>query len=129
LKNGVCFLICWKVGTLLDAVRASDGRRVGLKKVNKADHPFEAEIHAFFSSEPLISNPDNHCVPLYDVMDHPSEPDIIILVMPYLRKYDSPAFHTIGESVEFFRQAFKGLQFMHSHRVAHRYVSFSITIS
>ena len=110
-----------KSGALLDATRISDGKLVGLKRVRKPIHPLEAEICQLFSSEPLASHPDNHCVPLYEVLDPPSDPDTIILVMPFLRKYDSPQLQTIGEVVEFFRQAFKGMQFIHKHCVAHRY--------
>jgi len=57
---------------------------------------------------------------LDEVLDHPTDLDTIILVMPFLRKYDSPELQTIGEAVEFFRQAFKGMQFIHKHHVAHR---------
>jgi serine/threonine protein kinase len=45
--------------------------------------------------------------------------------MPLLRKYDSPRFDSIGEAVEFFRQMFEGLQFMHHHHVAHRDCNFN----
>jgi len=107
-------------GSVLDAVRISDGKLVGLKKVDMALHPSEVEIHKFLTFEPLASDPDNHCVPLYEVLQVPSEPKTVILVMPYLRRYDSPRMETIGEAVDFFRQAFKGMQFMHRNSVAHR---------
>ena len=58
--------------------------------------------------------------------------------MPLLRKFNTPKLETVGEAVEFFRQAFEvclslasmmcpqtqhqGLQFMHEHHVAHRSV-------
>jgi len=57
---------------------------------------------------------------LYEVLDSPFDPDRIILVMPFLRRYDSPRILTVGEAVEFFRQAIKGMQFIHKHHVAHR---------
>jgi serine/threonine protein kinase len=113
----------------LDAVRISDGKLVGLKKVDTALHPFEVEIHKLLTSEPLASDPDNHCVPLYEVLQVPSEKNTVILVMPYLRRYESPRMETIGEAVDFFRQAFKGMQFIHRHGVAHRlFVSFPNSI-
>lgn len=84
-------------------------------------NPTEAAIGQFFSAEHVSSDPNNHCVPIYDVLQVPEDHDIIILVMPYLRNYDSPAFETIGETVDFFGQALKGLQFMHKHQVAHRF--------
>jgi len=107
-------------GQLMDAIRVSDGKLVGLKKVSKSLHPSEAKIAQFFSSEPLVSDPSNHCVPVYDILQVPEEDDRIIIIIPFLRKYDSPNFETIGEVVSFFSQALKGMQFMHQHRVAHR---------
>ena len=107
-------------------MRVSDNKLVGLKKVSKSLHPFEAEIGNLFSSEPLSSDPDNHCVPIYDVLQVPGDDDSIIIVMPYLREYNSPRFETVGEAVDFFSQALKGIQFMHKHQVVHRFVAFVV---
>jgi len=107
-------------GSVLDAVRISDGKLVGLKQVDTVLHPFEVGIHKFLTSEALASDLDNHCVPLYEVLQVPSEPNTVILVMPYLRRFGSPRIETFGEAVDFFRQAFKGMQFIHQHGVAHR---------
>lgn len=87
----------------------------------------------------MLSDPQNHCVPLLEVLIPPDEtPDTRILVMPLLRPFDSPIFDTFGEAVECIRQLFEvgffntddishkayrwaqGLQFMHQHHVAHR---------
>lgn len=78
---------------------------------------------------------------MYDVLDVPDEPDCKLIVMPFLRTFYDPRFLTVGEAVEFFRQAFEvrvapsllssippliidvqGLRFMHAHHVAHRSV-------
>ncbi|GBE80577.1 predicted protein [Sparassis crispa] len=104
----------------LDATRISDGAMVLLKRVSTSIHPYEIEIGQFFSSEPLASNAQNHCVPIYDVLRVPDNEDIALLVMPLLRGYDDPPMQTMGEAVEFFRQIFEGLQFMHENHVAHR---------
>ncbi|KAF8870843.1 kinase-like domain-containing protein [Infundibulicybe gibba] len=104
----------------MDAVRISDGAQVALKLIRKSVHPYEIDIGVFFATEPLKSDPQNHCVPLLDVLQVPDDTDQAILVMPMLRVYEDPRFDTIGEGVEFFRQIFEGLQFMHKHRVAHR---------
>src|SRR5580658_3805805 len=122
----------------MDATRVGDGRFVVLKFVQKSRHPFEAEIGSFFSTAALATDPANHCVPIYEVLQVPDEEDTILLVMPLLRLYDDPRFDTFGEVLEFFRQIFEvqclvscvifssltsyqGLQFMHKHHVAHRY--------
>lgn len=124
---------------LLDATRLSDSNYVVLKLVKKSDHPFELEIGRFFSSQPLAGTSGNHCVPIDDVLHVPDDPETAIIVMPLLLDYRQPPFDTIGEAVECFRQLFEvsllrlqlldadflqGLQFMHKHRVAHRFVKY-----
>ncbi|KAH7905962.1 hypothetical protein BJ138DRAFT_1130197 [Hygrophoropsis aurantiaca] len=105
---------------LMDAIRISDGTDVILKSIKKSRHPFEAEIGKFFTSEPLMSDPANHCVPIFEVLSVPENDDRIILVMPMLRAYSDPRFDTVGEVVDCIHQLFEGLRFMHSHHVAHR---------
>ena len=128
-----------QVPHLLDAARVSDGELVILKRILKSEHPYEVEITKSLSSEPLASDPRNHCVRLYDVLEVPNEDDMVILVLPLLRRYDSPPFETVEEAIDFFSQVFEvrccfhagvcskhstrllqGLQFMHHHHVAHR---------
>lgn len=91
----------------MDAVRKSDGVTVFLKKVSQRKHPYEVEIGRYFSSEPLLKDARNHCYPLYDVLQVPDDEDIVILVMPLLRRYTDPRYATIGEAVAFFRQVFE----------------------
>ncbi|CAL1706289.1 unnamed protein product [Somion occarium] len=105
---------------VIDATRISDGQMVMLKRISTQAHPFEVEITKYFSTEPLSSHPRNHSVPLIDVLRVPDEDDTVILVMPLLHRYETPRFLTVGECVEFFRQIFEGLQFMHQCHVAHR---------
>jgi hypothetical protein len=88
----------------LDATRISDGKFVFLKIISKSVHPYEAEIGLFFSSEAMTSDPRNHCVPIYEVLQVPDDDDKLILVMPLLREFDDPRFDTVGEAVDFFRQ-------------------------
>ncbi|KAH7907078.1 hypothetical protein BJ138DRAFT_1015103 [Hygrophoropsis aurantiaca] len=105
---------------LIDATRISDGKFVILKIVKQSRHPFEADIGRFFMSKPLASDLNNHCVPIYDVLSVPQDEDRIILVMPLLRPYSNPPFDALSEVIDCIRQLFTGLQFMHTHRVAHR---------
>ncbi|KAF8471475.1 kinase-like domain-containing protein [Russula ochroleuca] len=102
----------------LDATRISDGRPVMLKKVPIREGPYELQINRLFSTEPLYSNPRNHCVHLLDVIELPNEPPI--LVHPLLRPYHKPPLRTFGEFVTFFAQICEGVQFMHENHVAHR---------
>ena len=79
-----------------------------LKRIKRGDHPYEADIALYFSSQALASQPANHCVPVYEVFAlDAAEDDTTIIVMPLLRPYIDPIFDTIGEAVECFRQLFE----------------------
>jgi hypothetical protein len=90
-----------------DVTRTSDGVKVALKIVKPSTFPYEVDIATFCCSKHLISDPHNHCVPIYDVLTVPGQNDEVILVMPMLRDWDEHAFATIGEGVEFFSQLFE----------------------
>lgn len=91
----------------MDATRVSDKRMVLLKRVDKSVHPYEVEIGQYFSASPVASDPRNRCCPIYEVLEDPTDGNMAIIVMPHLRKYNSPGFETVGEVVEFFRQVFE----------------------
>ncbi|KAI0796158.1 kinase-like domain-containing protein [Abortiporus biennis] len=105
---------------LMDATRISTDELVMLKRVSQKVHPHEVDLTRYFSEEPIRSDPRNHCIQLVEVLDVPDNPDLKIMVLPLLRKYNSPSFETIGEALEFFRQIFEGLFFMHQCHIAHR---------
>ncbi|RDB25502.1 hypothetical protein Hypma_007510 [Hypsizygus marmoreus] len=104
---------------VLDATRA-DGIPVALKRIRPSDHPEEVGVGQLFSSEPLAHHQNNHCIPILDVLQVPDDDDCLILVMPFLYPWDYWPFETIGEVVDFFRQIFEGLNFMHQNHVSHR---------
>ncbi|RDB25098.1 hypothetical protein Hypma_007501 [Hypsizygus marmoreus] len=111
--------IITRIGHIIDATRP-DGSHVVLKRVDTSRHPDEVAIGRLFSSEALASHPSNHCIPILDVLPLPNDDNTVILVMPLLYPNELPPFETIGEVVEFCRQAFEGLQFIHKNHVAHR---------
>ena len=86
----------------MDATRISDGRPVMLKRLVREEGPFELDINRRFSTEPLYSNPKNHCVHLLDVIELANDPPI--MVHPLLRPFDNPPLQTFGEFVTFFAQ-------------------------
>ncbi|KAF8506373.1 hypothetical protein JB92DRAFT_3122141 [Gautieria morchelliformis] len=92
---------------IMDATRMSDGETVTLKRIVKYENSDEVGIAKFFSSEPLASDPKNHCVPLLDVLEVPEYEGMVLLVMPILRPFNRPKIWTFGEAVEFFRQVFE----------------------
>ncbi|KAH8988761.1 kinase-like domain-containing protein [Lactarius hatsudake] len=102
----------------MDATRISDGRPVMLKRLPSEEGPYELQINKLFSTEPLSSDPRNHCARLLDVIQLPNEDPI--MVQPLLRPFYDPPLQTYGEFVTFFAQICEGVQFMHQNHVAHR---------
>ncbi|THH20215.1 hypothetical protein EUX98_g8621 [Antrodiella citrinella] len=102
---------------VLDAVRTKDSYRVFIKVV---DRPEEIQIARMLSAKSLSSSPNNHCVPVLDVLTDPVEPSQNLLVMPYLRPFYDPPFEVVEEVLDFIKQTLEGLAFVHSQRVAHR---------
>ncbi|KAJ7926706.1 hypothetical protein B0H13DRAFT_2229362 [Mycena leptocephala] len=86
----------------MNATHAGDGAFVMLKRISKKDLPFEVEIGTWFSAEAQRSDPENHCVPIREVLQSPHDSDI--------------HFHA---PIPKLRQG-GGLRYMHQHHVAHR---------
>ncbi|KAJ7282660.1 kinase-like domain-containing protein [Mycena rebaudengoi] len=101
---------------VMDAIRIEDETPVMLKLID----PNELTIGNYFLSEPLISDPANHCTAILGTIQFPYDDRKIIIVMPLLRPIDEPRFDTIGEIVAFFDQIFEGVAFMHKNYIAHR---------
>ena len=96
--NRCCLWYQMRLG--MDATRISDGKPVMLKKLPIEEGLHELEINKLFSTEPLASDPRNHCVRLLDVIELPNDPPII--VHPLLRPFADPHLQTYGEFVTFF---------------------------
>ncbi|EJD41494.1 hypothetical protein AURDEDRAFT_68697 [Auricularia subglabra TFB-10046 SS5] len=110
---------------VIDAVRLKDGKRVFLKVCGYYTDQ-ELDIAAYFSSEPVRSDPRNHCYPLLDVLLPPllDGERTLILVFPLLRRVFDPDPETIEELLLCISALAEGLAFMHEHNVAHRDVHF-----
>ncbi|KIY60663.1 hypothetical protein CYLTODRAFT_292628 [Cylindrobasidium torrendii FP15055 ss-10] len=67
----------------------------------------------------LPESPRNHCTPILDLILAPDSEGGSIMIMPFFLPAHQPLFETVGELLEFFRQMFEGVQFMHEHRFAH----------
>ncbi|KAI0629617.1 kinase-like domain-containing protein [Trametes polyzona] len=100
---------------LIDARRIRDNKLVAIKKIRKDSQ--ESNIAIRLAS---IKDPQNHCVPICEILPDPYQPGMSLLVMPYLRSCDDPEFVTVGDIVEFINQTLEGLVFLHRNRVAHR---------
>ena len=46
----------------------------------------------------------NHCVQMLDAFPDSLDPDVTLLVMPYLRPCNDPAFGNVGEIMDFVDQ-------------------------
>ncbi|KAF9015813.1 hypothetical protein BDZ89DRAFT_1166584 [Hymenopellis radicata] len=77
----------------------------------------------FFSAPERKDDPQNHCVPVWDVLQSPFDQESQIIVMPRLYPIDQPKFDTVGEAIDAIRQTFEGLEYMHRHHVAHKDIS------
>jgi hypothetical protein len=64
----------------------------------------EIRIALHLSSVQMRSDPRNRTVSVLDVIPVHDDPEVVFLVMPYLRGFHSPPFHCRGEFVEAFRQ-------------------------
>jgi hypothetical protein len=88
---------------VIDARRVKDGVKVILKWAPTTTQ--ELPIALYLSSEKLLSDPRNRAVRILDVMLLPGDDEWALLVMPYLRQFDTPHFQFHAECVEFFRQS------------------------
>ncbi|KIK54375.1 hypothetical protein GYMLUDRAFT_48743 [Collybiopsis luxurians FD-317 M1] len=113
-------------GRIIDALRMSDSLMVAIKRVT---HPLmdskrtvsqDERIATLFSSDEHVSNSQNHCIRVLQVLHIPGIGDETLLVMPWMRKPKDPDFRTIGEGLQFVKEIFEGIQYMHHHNVAHR---------
>jgi hypothetical protein len=91
----------------MDAVRTSDNTFVIFKLIHKASHPHEVEIGQYLSADMLRADAHNHSVPTLDVLAVPDDDTCVLLVMPFLRKFDDPPFVTLSEAVACVQQAFE----------------------
>ncbi|KAN0137417.1 hypothetical protein V8E53_004862 [Lactarius tabidus] len=107
--------------TMMDAIRRHDGQRVMLKKVLSEEGPHELQISRMFSSEDVVTDPRNHCVPLLKVIELSERSGFQkLMVFPFLRPFDRSRIQTFGGFASFFTQICEGIQFMHRLNVAHR---------
>ncbi|EJD48794.1 hypothetical protein AURDEDRAFT_101416 [Auricularia subglabra TFB-10046 SS5] len=106
---------------VIDAKRVADGTTVAIKWVPHAeDTRDELSVMQFLSSEPLRSDPANHCNPVLGTLPHPTDPNGIFIITPWLANFTQVPLATVGEVVDMLVQLAEGLAFMHRHNVAHR---------
>ncbi|KAF8217734.1 kinase-like domain-containing protein [Mycena galopus ATCC 62051] len=97
----------------LDAIRESDGTKVVLKWMKTTSNELRCIKHLS-----NISDPRNRTIPVLDIIPLPNDIHTLV-VMPYARRFNHPAFHCRAEFVEAMRQFLEGLEFMHEHNICH----------
>ncbi|KAE9385796.1 hypothetical protein BT96DRAFT_928625 [Gymnopus androsaceus JB14] len=110
---------------VMDATRIQDGKAVMLRRPDPPSMSDELKIGRLLCSPSAQSEPRNHCVPIFETLqiseteslDYPDRN--LVVVMPYLVRWDRPDFSTVGEVVDFCSQIFEGLDFMHNLNIAH----------
>lgn len=76
----------------------SNGQLLYIKKI-KPDSD-ELQLLQYLSSPEQLQDPQNHCVPLLDVIHDPSDPQTCFVVMPYLRYIDHPPLEFVEDLLE-----------------------------
>ena len=83
-------------------MQVATGRRVYLKAVEKSSA--EKSIALLFCTAELGPEPQNHCVPILDHFDDPEDPSKELIVMPLLRRFNTPPFDRVDEVLDFVKQ-------------------------
>ncbi|THU94245.1 hypothetical protein K435DRAFT_756735 [Dendrothele bispora CBS 962.96] len=112
---------------LMDALRVSDELMLMIKKVKVEDPASptrEIRMNRLLCSGLFSADdPQNHCIPIYEVLQLPEDGQVHLVVMPFLQEWwpdwDEEPFNTIGEAVAFMRQTFEGVRLLHSRNIAH----------
>jgi hypothetical protein len=79
-----------------------DSVKVALKRGSRATG--EISIISHLSTDSMRSDPRNHTIPLFGIIDIPDDSGHALLVMPYVRQFHKPAFHCRAEFIEALRQ-------------------------
>ncbi|KAH9842617.1 kinase-like domain-containing protein [Rhodofomes roseus] len=122
--------LCPDVGlpeNLFRGTRCVDGTPVVIKAVHLRSR--EYDVVRYLSSPPVGEHPMNHCIPILDRIEIPSD-DIAFLVMeewsPHL---DADPPHTLKDFLGIIRQHLEHIAFMHAHRIAHLDISIRNTVT
>jgi hypothetical protein len=97
---------------VLDAKRLKDNTIVCIKRISPKEmvEEFdigctdEVDIGKYLSTNEMLRDATNHCVPILDFFLDPNLLDVEYIVMPALRQYNEPEFCFVGEVVDFVSQ-------------------------
>lgn len=102
---------------VVDAIRIRDGLPVVLKMVHPVESPHELAMNHLFRS--LSWMPDNHCLPMLDVIKLQCSESQDLMVFPHLPRFHRSRIRTFKDFVVFMTQICEGIQFMHRRHIAY----------
>ncbi|KAG5348897.1 hypothetical protein C0989_007354, partial [Termitomyces sp. Mn162] len=82
----------------MDALRTAENSKVCIKRITKASN--EIAIGKYLTSEELLSDSKNHCLPVLDDFVDPEDSTISYMIMPLLRDFNDPEFGAHGEVID-----------------------------
>ncbi|KAI9070383.1 hypothetical protein FKP32DRAFT_1558061 [Trametes sanguinea] len=97
----------------------------GVKVVIKAVHlrSREYDIIRFISSKAVRSHPMNHCIPVLDLIEVPSDQLAFIVMAEWSQKLVSDSPCNLGLFLNALRQCIEHITFMHAYHIAHLDIS------
>ena len=69
-----------------------------------AAHSEEHRIAEILRKEIWTTDPQNHCVPVLNIFKDTEDPELLYMVMPFLRPMSNPPFQQVKEIMEFIDQ-------------------------
>lgn len=122
---------------LVDATDINTGKMVYIKEIRAGSE--ERRIAELLRQNDWGSDPRNHCVPVLNIFGDTQDPEILYMVMPFLRPMFNPPFESVKEVIDFTDQILEvdhpvcfsritqaqgeisqGLVFLHEKGIAHR---------
>lgn len=93
-----------QIPTVADATRRSDDFLVSIKSTK--NNTEELRIAQYLTDQ---QSTRNHCAPVLEIVEDPSQPHLALIFMPHLQPFNEPEFGTIGEVMDFIRQSLEVL--------------------
>lgn len=87
----------WGMG--IDAIQLSTNRMVWI--VRKDAHDVDVEAFKILHTP---SSPEDHIVPVLDVLQQDEDDSLRYFVLPFLRPFDDPPFETVGDAIDYVDQ-------------------------
>jgi len=78
----------------------------------------ELELLMRFSKFSMLSEPNNHSIPVVDPFQDPDDSNLSFIVTTYLRDPDSPDWDNLDDVMEYLEQVLQGILFYHIHGVS-----------